>query len=113
MTECRRTEAEPKLDDTVRAAMQALMELDADRLEDLAASCRSLHWRMEQGDRVFPSIEAARAKRELAVLDRLLAMTRENLWVVRQRQSLGRERTDYRGSLVPPWSGKGGICGDD
>ena len=113
MTECCPTEAAPKLGDWVREATQALAHLDADRLEDLASSCRLLYRRMEHGDRALSWSEAARAKREMAVLDCLLTITRENLRVARRGLCQNRESADYRGSIGPSWSRMEGFCGND
>jgi hypothetical protein len=113
MTECCPTEVAPKLGDWAREATQALAQLDADRLEDLASSCQLLYRRMEQGDCALPWSEAARAKREMAVLDRLLAITRENLRVARRRFCHSSESSDYRGSMDPSWSRMEGFHGND
>ena len=113
MTDCRPTVAAPKLEDWVREATQALAQLDADRLEDLASLCRLLCRRMEHGDCVLSWSEAARAKREMAVLDCLLTITRENLRVARRGLCQNRESADYRGSIGPSWSRMEGFCGND
>lgn len=81
-------------------ACRSLAKLDADRLEELAKSCRRLHANFSPGNRQqnVPSTCCAAVK-EAKVLDRILGKTRENIEVIRriEARSAGANKFDCCG----------------
>ncbi len=113
----------PVLKDIVTEAARALARLDADRLEELALSCRALNRDLAcdstrdvtcdsssdaNGDgapRLLPIKEAERARlagearaarREMAVLARVLEATRANVQVIERLRELRLGRLEYK-----------------
>ena len=76
------------LKEILREATGALARLDADRLEELALSCRALNSKQARGDAASQpgNKEAHEAQRELAVLEQVLAMTGTNVDVLAPRK---------------------------
>jgi hypothetical protein len=100
----------PELKALVVEASLALARLDADRLEELALSCRALNrdlsaWsREERGETARQSRETAG---EMAVFERVLEATRANLEVMSRLRELHEGQREYGGSLRPGLSGGG------
>lgn len=80
----------PELRDVLLEATRALTALDAERLEELAASCRLL---TEAGG-VPARAEARRAERDRLVLRAVLVRSRRNLELLR-RLSAQPEQLEY------------------
>jgi hypothetical protein len=107
----------PELRALVVEASLALARLDADRLEELALSCRALN-RDLSGWSGQEQVAMARERRELtgemAVFERVLEATRANLDVMSRLRRLHEEQWEYGGSLRRRSSGTGqwGQTGD-
>jgi hypothetical protein len=110
-------ELNPELKALVAEASLALARLDADRLEELALSCRALN-RDLSGWSGQEQVAMARERRELtgemAVFERVLEATRANLEVMSRLRQLHEGQRDYGSSLRPGASGRGpwGLTGD-
>lgn len=83
---------DPKLRELVAEAARALAQLDADRLEELALSCRMLcdgqHHTSRQEAEMYR--QAQEASREMALFGGVLDATRANIRVLKQlRNSRG------------------------
>ncbi len=89
--------------DVIRDATRSLACLDAERLEELAASCRLLTRQNEQERIAPPREDAVRAQAELAVLGRLLVETQQNLRVLRSHTGGSQARGDYGRFILPAW----------
>ncbi len=89
--------------DVIREATHLLACLDAERLEELSASCRLLTRQNEQERTALPREDAGRAQAELAVLDRLLVETQQNLRVLRSHVGGSQARGDYGRFILPAW----------
>jgi hypothetical protein len=91
MFELRLRGEHPGLKDLVVEASQALARLDADRLEELALSCRALNRELgppgAAGRRALAS-EAREAAGDMAIFARVLDATRANLNVLRRLRDL-------------------------
>lgn len=86
----------------VGEASQALARLDAERLEELALSCRALHRGLQPGDTQTMTPEAVReARRQMAAFGRVLEVTRGNLEVLRQIRSFEAGLLEYRTPAGP------------
>jgi hypothetical protein len=98
----------PELKALVVEASVALARLDANRLEELALSCRALNRDLSAVSREERA-EMARQSREtageMAVFERVLEATRANLDVMSRLRHLHEEQRDYGDSLRP------GLCG--
>jgi hypothetical protein len=106
-----------KLKELVVEASRALAQLDAERLEELALSCKALNrdlvlGELAQGDgdgRAALAIEAREAVGDMAVLARVLEATRANLDVMNRLRELRAGRLGYRagrleyGVQAPGW----------
>lgn len=107
----------PELKAVVVEASLALARLDADRLEELALSCRALNRDLSAGS-AEKRAEMARQTREsageMAVFERVLEATRANLEVMSRLRRLHEGHRDYGGSLRCGSSGRGpwGLTGD-
>jgi aminopeptidase N len=97
----------------VAEASRALARLDAERLEELALSCRALNRELAAGDgavREEVARQAAQARGEMEVFERVLDATRANLAVLNR----ARERREGRGiEYGRPDPGPRGSYGDD
>lgn len=83
--------SQASLKQVVTEASQALIHLDAERLEELAKACRALNRplpppRSADGTELVRQAEEARA--DMAVFARLLALTRENLQLMERLRAL-------------------------
>lgn len=86
------------LKDMVKEASSALAKLDADRLEELALSCRELNRELEiAGDVRWSQVsgESREAATEMAVFARVLEATRANRNVMNRLRHISRERLEY------------------
>lgn len=79
----------------VAEAAKSLERLEVDRLEELALSCQALNRDLTQGDHPFSALEARAAKRDMAVLAKLLEATRANVAVMDRLRQLHASRTEY------------------
>ena len=107
----------PELREVVVAASLALARLDADRLEELALSCRALNWDLAAvtGDgRAELARQARESAGEMAVLGRVLEATRANLNVTRRLRELREGPLEYGGRTAPRLAGPGywGLTGN-
>jgi hypothetical protein len=98
-------------------ASLALARLDADRLEELALSCRALNrdlsaWNAEERTEMVR--QTRESAPEMAVFERVLEATRANLDVMSRLRQLHEGHRDYGGSLGSGSSGSGpwGLRGD-
>lgn len=109
-------EANPELKQLVVEASRALAFLDADRLEELALSCKAL----SQDQRLMPiegrrelARQAREASADMAVFARVLEATGANLKVMQRLRELRTERLEYRGGAdVAIWRETGGRAAD-
>lgn len=96
----------PQLREMVVEASLALARLDAERLEELALSCRSLNRNLAEvsdPDREEWARQAREAIAEMAVLGRVLDATRTNLEVMNRVRQRGSARLEY-GGFRGPWA---------
>ncbi len=109
-------EANPELKQLVVEASRALAFLDADRLEELALSCKVLsqdHPRISLEEKREVSRQAMDARAEMAVFARVLEATRSNLKVMERLRELHADRLEYgEGSTVVFSSTGGGRSAD-
>lgn len=99
--QARETQAEhPELKEMVLEASRALAHLDAERLEELAASCRTLNraQTVSPAEHTTLAREARASVQEMEVFGHLLDATRANLRVLRRLRELRAERVEY----MPP-----------
>lgn len=93
----------PELRDLVAEASRALARLDADRLEELALSCRALNRDLEAGNSVLRrdlARQASESHRDMAIFARVLDATRANLTVMKRiRELRAGRRLEYGPSL--------------
>jgi hypothetical protein len=85
----------PELRDLVAEATRALAGLDAERLEELALSCRALNRDLETAGPAWRNDmtrQARDAERDLAIFGRVLAATRANLGVMIRIRALRQGR---------------------
>ncbi len=104
------------LKDLVAEATRSLSHLDADRLEELAMSCRALNrdlQHLDEGDRTRLAADAREATGDLAVLGRVLEATRANLRVMNRLQELRSARLEYRPLPEQPRKPTEGPHGDN
>lgn len=97
-------------------ASRALARMDADRLEELAASCQLLNRDLvaEGAERRAEMVRQAReAKGDLAVFARVLEATRANLDVMNRLRELHAGRLDYGERLERRWLRPEGGHGDN
>ena len=96
----------PKLKELVVEASQALARLDAERLEEMALSCRALNRdleHMDAGGRTELVLEAREARGDMAVFARVLEATRANLNVMNRLRELRMGRLEYGQPQAPEW----------
>jgi hypothetical protein len=90
----------PELKTLVAEASRALARLDADRLEELALSCRALNRDLERAampDRLNLARQVREAQPQMAAFARILDATRANLAVTLERREHRRGRPlEYR-----------------
>jgi aminopeptidase N len=95
----------PELKQIVQQASHALARLDADRLEDLAASCAALKRDVHLADameRAQLAREAQQAAADMAVFAHILEATRSNLAVMRRLRDLRQGRIEYGAPFALP-----------
>lgn len=117
MPQLRDSRFNPELKALLVEASLALARLDADRLEELALSCRALNrdlcaWNGEEQTEM--ARQARESAPEMAVFERVLEATRTNLDLMSRLRQLHEGHRDYGGSLGPGSSGRGpwGLAGD-
>jgi len=79
----------------VAEAAKSLERLEADRLEELALSCQALSRDLTPGDQPFSACEVHAAKQDMAVLAKLLEVTRTNVAVMDRLRQLHAGRAEY------------------
>ena len=79
----------------VAEAAKSLAKLDAERLEELALSCQALNREGIAGKQRFSAVEVSEAKRDMAVLARVLEVTRTNVAIVSRLRELHAGHVEY------------------
>ena len=95
----------------VAEASRALAHLDAERLEELALSCRALNRGLEltslepmsSDKRGTLARQAREARGDMAVLGRLLEVTQANMRVMNRLRELRGGPLEYSELLAPGW----------
>lgn len=104
MLEFGETRVDRELKSIVAEASLALARLDADRLEELALSCRALNRRpvwADRDERRELARQSKEAASEMAVFARVLEATRGNLKVMNRLRELREGRLEYGRSVSP------------
>ncbi len=91
----RRQIERPELKKIVLEASRALAHLDADRLEELVASCRMLNRAQVAADRAELALEMQATAQEMQVFGHMLQATRANMRVLRRLRELRAEHVEY------------------
>jgi hypothetical protein len=97
-------------------ASEALARLNADRLEELALSCQLLNRNLVNGtpeSRAELTRQARDAREKMAVLARLLEVTRANLSVMTRLKELREVRLEYRAAGSSCWNSAENRHGDN
>jgi hypothetical protein len=105
-----------ELKELVQEASRALSRLDADRLDELAVSCRLLNRELSGMNREAMARQAREAAAEMAVFGRVLEVTRANLNVVNRLRELRAGRPEYGERSSPAggaWTAVEGGRGDN
>lgn len=100
-----RSIAMPELKQVLAEASRSLALLDADRLEELAASCQRFNRELQDTTRPQQrrlQQHAREASADLAVLARVLEATRANLSVMHRLQELRHGSLEYGRTLSAP-----------
>jgi hypothetical protein len=100
----------PELKALVVEASMALARLDADRLEELALSCRALNRDLSARggeERAEMAGQTRETTGEMAVFERVLEATRANLDVMSRLRQLHDGQRGYGSSFRPGTSGRG------
>jgi hypothetical protein len=95
MWRARSQSVRPELKMLVVEAAQSLAKLDAERLEELALSCMALNCDQPLADQQLTLCELHEAKRDMAVLSKVLEVTRTNLSVMNRLSELHANRMEY------------------
>jgi len=98
MQELETPAANPEIKELVVEASRALAGLDAPRLEELALSCEALNKdldSMDEGEKSDLARQAREAAPDMAVLGRVLAVTRGNQNVMRRLREMRERRLEY------------------
>lgn len=106
----------PELKLLVVEASRALARLDADRLEELALSCRSLNREltpMSRNQRQTLARQSREAASDMATFARVLEATRANLNVMNRLRDLRTGRLEYTDRQAPEPAEKGSGHGDN
>jgi hypothetical protein len=90
-----KTQVHTELKAMVAEAVRSLAKLDADRLEELALSCRALNCGMAQDSRQVLTREERATKHEMAALARVLRATGENAAVMKRLHELRSGQMEY------------------
>ncbi len=88
----------PELKEIVLEASRALAHLDADRLDELAASCRMLNraqMAANPADRAKLALETQATAQEMQVFGHMLQATRANMRVLRRLRELRAGHVEY------------------
>jgi hypothetical protein len=93
-------EKQSELKALVVEASRALARLDADRLEELALSCKALNRDLTPANRQELACQAREAAGDMAVFARVLEVTRANLGVMNRLRDLHAGRAEYGGQQV-------------
>ncbi|HEX4756943.1 MAG TPA: hypothetical protein VH308_03140 [Terracidiphilus sp.] len=88
-------EQQAELKALVVEASRALARLDADRLEELALSCKALNRDLTPANRQELACQAREAAGDMAVFARVLEATRANLGVMNRLRDLHAGRVEY------------------
>jgi hypothetical protein len=103
MQELEAPAANPEIKELVVEASRALARLDAPRLGELALSCEALNRdldSMDAGEKSDLARQAREAAPGMAVLGRVLAVTRANQNVMRRLREMRERRLEYSERLV-------------
>jgi hypothetical protein len=106
----------PVLKELVVQASQALARLDADRLEELALSCKALNRDLGSKDvieRKALQAQAMEAKGEMAVFARVLEASRANLKVMTRLRDSRLGQLEYREEQLHGWMPSENAHGDN
>ena len=110
----------PELKELVVEASRALARLDAPRLEELALSCEALNRDLERMDAREGSDLARQAREaapDMAVLGRVLAVTRANQNVMQRLREMRERHLEYSERQIRGGPGAGAeaeaVNGDD
>jgi hypothetical protein len=98
MLEAGGSRVHPALKELVSEASRALARLDADRLEELAASCEALNRELrpiEKEQWVKMAKQAKEAEGDMRVFSRVLQVTRANLSVINRLREMRTGRLEY------------------
>ncbi len=95
MREAKMQPVRPELKMLVAEAAWSLAKLDAERLEELALSCRALNREGTSGNQQLTAREVREAKRDMAVLAKVLEATRTNVIVMNRLRELHAGRMEY------------------
>jgi alpha-D-ribose 1-methylphosphonate 5-triphosphate synthase subunit PhnI len=95
MRESKTQPARPELKALVAEAAKSLAKLDADRLEELALSCEALHCEGSGDEQQLTLREVRGAKRDMALLAKVLEATRTNVAVMSRLRELRTSRMEY------------------
>jgi hypothetical protein len=93
-------EKQSELKALVVEASRALARLDADRLEELALSCKALNQDLTPASRQELACQAREVAGDMAVFARVLEVTRANLGVMNRLRDLHAGRVEYGGQQV-------------
>jgi histidine ammonia-lyase len=85
----------PELKMLVAEASRSLAKLDAERLEELALSCKALSCDQSRGNQQRTVRELHEVKQDMAVLAKILEVTRTNLSVMNRHRELHANRMEY------------------
>ncbi len=105
-----------ELKELVVEASRALARLDADRLQELALSCRALNRELVAGGPANGqdlARQAREAAADMAVYARVLEATRANLHVLRRLNELRACRLEYSEPRAQGWTGTESGYGDN
>jgi hypothetical protein len=107
MQEMKARRVQPELKELVVEASRALARLDADRLEELALSCRALNRDLVPIDGKGWNGLAQQAKdavNDMAVFAKVLEATRANLNVINRLRDLRSGKLEYGEHQVRGWT---------
>jgi hypothetical protein len=109
-------QVQPELKKVVAEASRSLARLDADRLEELAASCQALNRELApegSEELVALTCQASEAVRCMAVFASVLAVTKENLDVMTSLREQRVERLEYGSNQARGWVQTGSRDGNN
>jgi hypothetical protein len=113
MRQFEQSRVRPALKDLVVEASRALAQLDADRLEALAVSCRvlnrNLDWESVEGNTLPAEVRGAAV--EMGAFESVLDATKANLQVMNRAQQLRSELPQYGPGAGCSWQSTEGRNG--